>query len=322
MIRGQFKMLAVCDSPTLDSGFAQVAKNILSRWNAMGALIDVWGIGFVGWGYKRAPYIQTFFPAGLDWYQPHKLELLLAQLVHGQYTHLWIMQDTFMLSQGNFPEKLRQVCQQRKIRSMLYFPVDAPLEPEWTDIIAAVDLPVAYTYFGRREAEAKGRLRGHRFECDVMPHGVDTDVFKPMPDRLALRKTLWQQEWVGPEDFLLINVNANQRRKDVARSLEIVAGLRQRGVPAKLLMHMAECSREGTSLEAIGDQLGLTALHEWAHHGSYFKRGNPLLTEGDLVKYYNAADLYLSTSLGEGWGLGITEALACGCPAAVPYHTS
>jgi glycosyltransferase involved in cell wall biosynthesis len=31
---------------------------------------------------------------------------------------------------------------------------------------------------------------------------------------------------------------------------------------------------------------------------------------------------YLSTSLGEGWGLGVTEALAAGLPVAVPRHTS
>jgi len=41
-----------------------------------------------------------------------------------------------------------------------------------------------------------------------------------------------------------------------------------------------------------------------------------------MAELYNAADLYLTTSLGEGWGLGITEALGCGCPAAVPMHTS
>jgi glycosyltransferase involved in cell wall biosynthesis len=68
--------------------------------------------------------------------------------------------------------------------------------------------------------------------------------------------------------------------------------------------------------------LGLTQLEHWAHHGVYFRNGHPALAEVELVKYYNAADLYLSTSLGEGWGLGITEALASGCPVAIPNHTA
>jgi glycosyltransferase involved in cell wall biosynthesis len=125
----------------------------------------------------------------------------------------------------------------------------------------------------------------------------------------------------------MLNVNANQRRKDVARSLEILAAVRAKGVPAKLLMHMAETSNPaaphlGLSLEAVGRQLGFAQLTEWAHHGVYFRKGNPVLNESKLAKFYNVADLYLTTTLGEGWGLGITEALACGCPAAVPLHTS
>jgi glycosyltransferase involved in cell wall biosynthesis len=39
------------------------------------------------------------------------------------------------------------------------------------------------------------------------------------------------------------------------------------------------------------------------------------------VTIYSVADGYLTTTLGEGWGLGIIEALACGLPVAVPDHT-
>lgn len=227
-----------------------------------------------------------------------------------------------MLSTGNFPQRLRELCSQRGIRSMLYFPVDAPLDPEWTDIIAAVDLPVAYTEFGKQEAELKGRARGHSFECAVIPHGVDTGLYRPVANRAALREQLWHQKWVGPDDFLMLNVNANQRRKDVSRSLEVLKEVRRLGVPAKLLMHMPESSYEGLSLSRVARQLGFTELNEWAHHGVYFRNGNALLAEDQLPKYYNVADLYLTTTLGEGWGLGITEALACGCPVALPMHTA
>lgn len=318
------KILALCDSPTLSSGFARVAQNLFRRWKAEGAHIEVWGIGFKGWGYNRCPYVDVIYPAGDggEWASLPRLELFLKQLASGGYTHLWMMQDTFMLSRGNFPQRLRELCNQRGIRSMLYFPVDAPLDPEWTDIIAAVDLPVAYTEYGKQEAEKKGADRGHAIECAVIPHGVDTGLYKPVPNRAALRDTLWHQKWLGPDDFLMLNVNANQRRKDVTRSLELLAEVRRLGVPAKLLMHMPEASHEGLSLSHVARQLGFAELKEWAHHGVYFRNGNALLTEDQLPKYYNAADLYVTTTLGEGWGLGITEALACGCPVALPMHTA
>jgi hypothetical protein len=104
--------------------------------------------------------------------------------------------------------------------------------------------------------------------------------------------------------------------------LEVLKAVRQLGVPAKLLMHMPETSGDGLSLYAVGEQLGLVRGRDWACTGNYFRKGHALLGEADLVKLYNLSDLYLTTTLGEGWGLGITEALACGCPAAVPLHTA
>jgi glycosyltransferase involved in cell wall biosynthesis len=317
----RMKMLAVCDMPHGTSGFARVSSNLLRRWSAE-ADIDCWGVGFVGWGYRRAPYVQTMLPGGADWASPPKLDLLLAQLSTGAYTHLFMMQDTFLLSAHNFPARMREICRRKGIHSTLYFPVDAPLDPLWTDIIAAVDCPVAYTTYGKHEAELKGRLRGHSFECEVIPHGVDTSIYQTLPDRGKLRRGLWDPAWVNEGDFLMINVNANQRRKDVVRSLEVLKALLQRGVPAKLLMHMPESSAEGLSLAMAGEQLELEPVRHWGHSDPLYRRGHALLTEQDLTKFYNAADFYLTTSLGEGWGLGITEALACGCSAGVPLHTA
>ena len=70
----------------------------------------------------------------------------------------------------------------------------------------------------------------------------------------------------------------------------------------------------GVQLDLAAAQLGLTYGKEWCHIG-------PVPDEG-LCALYNAADLYLTTSLGEGWGLGVTEAMACGCPVAMGPHTS
>ncbi len=57
--------------------------------------------------------------------------------------------------------------------------------------------------------------------------------------------------------------------------------------------------------------------------GDRFHRNSQgLLDDAGLCKIYNAADLLLSTSLGEGWGLPLTEAMACGTPVAGPKHTS
>jgi glycosyltransferase involved in cell wall biosynthesis len=42
----------------------------------------------------------------------------------------------------------------------------------------------------------------------------------------------------------------------------------------------------------------------------------------ELNMLYNAADCYVSTSTGEGWGICTTEAMAAGVPVVVPRNTS
>ncbi len=355
------KLLCFCDSPTTTTGFSRVAQNLLRRCPLPKEQIHVWGIGFNGMRYDESPW--KVFPAGSPWNSPKALSHFLEHLHRGGYTHLWMMQDLFQLSQAEFPLALRQACGwgkgedgrwkledgRKQIHTTLYFPVDADWMPSaWTEILGAVDAAVAYTEFGKvvtESALARRRSEAGRSKMEdggrdpssilhppssplirILPHGVDTALYHPLDvDRAELRRKLWTfdgEPWVQPGDFLMLNVNTNQRRKDITRSLEILAGLVALDIPAKLVLHMAESSDGRASIEATAEQLGLTFGKEYIHHGDMFKTAYAgLMPERELVRLYHAADLLLTTTLGEGWGLSITEALASGCPVAMPLHT-
>ena len=320
----KLKILALCDSPTVTTGFARVARNILHRWSNFGIEIHCWAINFIGYRYDETPLL--LFPGGQsDWNSPRKLNELL-QLIHdSDYTHLWMLMDLDALGVHGFPQKLRQLCKKKNVRVMLHFPVDAPLEREWLHILDAVDAAVAITEYGRDEV--RKALGKSLYPIAVIPHGVD-GCFRPLPmeQRKAARSIELQIQKVaaGPvesidftdeDTFLMLNVNKNEWRKDPLRSLEILAGLRERGLNAKLVLRMENTSQMGgIYLDAAAKQLGLTYGKEWCHIGQVSDEG--------LVALYNAADLYLTTSLGEGWGLGVTEAMACHTPVAMPQHTS
>jgi glycosyltransferase involved in cell wall biosynthesis len=47
-----------------------------------------------------------------------------------------------------------------------------------------------------------------------------------------------------------------------------------------------------------------------------------MATVAEVNEIYNASDLYVTTTLGEGWGLGITEAMATRLPVIIPNTTS
>lgn len=46
------------------------------------------------------------------------------------------------------------------------------------------------------------------------------------------------------------------------------------------------------------------------------------VTNADLAKLYNAADCFVSASLGEGFGMPQLEALLCGCPVITAHNTA
>ncbi|MBW2651015.1 MAG: glycosyltransferase, partial [Deltaproteobacteria bacterium] len=57
----------------------------------------------------------------------------------------------------------------------------------------------------------------------------------------------------------------------------------------------------------------------------HFPTVNPIVkpaSKEELTKLYNAADLYVSLSVAEGFGLPILEAMSCGTPALVPRNSA
>jgi glycosyltransferase involved in cell wall biosynthesis len=316
------KLLVVGDSPTVSTGFANVVRNLCKRWhesNVFDGGIDIWGINYNGWPHKF-PY--GIYPAGYaDWVGDEKMVQLLNLIVAGDYTHLFIIMDCHALCHGKIPEMFRKVCDMKKVNLTFYYPVDSPLRKEWLQFAAIADNAITYTEYGRRETHrANPTLNPH-----IIPHGVDTGVYYPREDRDSIRARAFPKGWLSDDDFLMVNVNRNEKRKAPHHSLQILKALKDAHVHnVKLLMHMPVWAsmNEGVNLEAIGESLGLDYGVYWKHSNELFNNGNAAMTEEGLNELYNAADLVLSTSTGEGWGLSVTEGSAAGCRIAVPWHTS
>lgn len=302
------------------TGFANVVRNLTARWVNHFESIDIWGINFAGWPHD---YPYRIFPAGYgDWTTAAKLTQFLNLLGNreSKYTHLWILQDCNQLSGGNVPEYLRKICDAAKVKITFYYPVDAPLEKEWLDCVAIADNAVTYTEYGYDET----RKANPNVHPSILPHGVDTAVYHPLPNREELRRTQPLLEgWLEEDDFLIVNVNRNERRKSPQHSLQILRRLLDQGVKAKLVMHCPKLAvGEGTFLDVVGRQLGLPCGEHWKHNDSAFINWHGTYTEAQINELYNCADLVLNTAGGEGWGLSLSEGLAAGCRVAAPNHTS
>lgn len=318
------KLLALCDTPTENTGFACVVRNTLKHWLPHCERIDIWGINYNGWPHE---YPYRIYPAGRNWSAVQNLDRLLKHIRDSDYTHLWILQDTFLLSDNDFPKVLRRLCDTKKIRIVLYYPVDAPLENEWLDIVRVADAAATYTQYGANETWRALRPTEPptvALPIKVIPHGVDTSVFYPLePAKRWELRTAFFPEWVG--ETILVNVNRNDRRKALLHSLQVLRELIDaHGPKYKLYLHCRSLNEgEDIDLYQVGERLGLKFGTDWVcPSDADFPRNIGAFTAEQLNELYNAADLCITTTLGEGWGLSITEAAAAGIKVIAPDNTS
>jgi len=135
-------------------------------------------------------------------------------------------------------------------------------------------------------------------QITVALNGVDPHFRVLLPETIA---PLRQQYTASPETICLLHVGGTHQRKNILTVLRVIERLRTQGVPVCLWK---------TGSQFVTEQKKFIQDHQLEQHIIHF--GNP--DQDTLVSLYNAADILLSPSLYEGFGLTIVEAMACGTP--------
>ena len=208
----------------------------------------------------------------------------------------------------------------RVFKSLWYFPVDCRLFPTLVKNIEFFDQLVTYTEFARKEVL---RLKPSvRSKLSVIYHGNNPKDFYPMsPEkRQESRKKHFGS---NADKFIITNVNRNQPRKDIPNTIfgfiEAKSNWTYDRKPF-LYLHAHPHDPMGWDLRAL---LMQTDLEEWEDYQLIHKNWETnMATVAEVNEIYNASDLYLTTTLGEGWGLGVTEAMATRLPVIIPNTTS
>jgi glycosyltransferase involved in cell wall biosynthesis len=166
--------------------------------------------------------------------------------------------------------------------------------------------PIAMSEFGREV------LKGAGYPSPLyIPHGVDTAVFTPPEDREALRERL------GLTGRFVIGINAANQdpvRKAFAEQFAAFAMFHEKHPDAILVVHSRTETRQGVCLDRLAADLGIA---ESVVFGDQFAIACGLLGPPDLAKWYGALDVLSNCSYGEGFGLAVLEAQACGTPVCV-----
>jgi D-inositol-3-phosphate glycosyltransferase len=314
------------------TGFGNVLGNIVRQLHATGRYdIDVLAINYTGDPYDRQRWPGNVYPAmpGVmsqsgryaDVYGRQRLCDMAGQ---NDYDVVFMLTDTFILQTvagtlKQTQEILQKDPTRKTFKTVFYFPVDSLLKRDWVEgVVDAMDFPVVYTKFGRREV---AKIAPQLADMPVIYHGTNVTDFHYIEDRAKVKK-LRHEYWHGKADdrFLIVNVNRNQPRKDISRTLMVMKELNRRGRKPLLYLHMQH-SDIGGNIFVMCDQLGIAHEDVILPHPNIFNANQGLPIER-VNEIYNAADMLLTTTLGEGWGLSITEAFATKTPVVGPNNTA
>ena len=137
----------------------------------------------------------------------------------------------------------------------------------------------------------------------VILHGVDTAIFQPAPDREALRRQLG----LDPEAVLIGCFGRVRAQKGVDLLVEAALRTFPRHPRAQLIF----TGRITPDNRAFAD--GLIARADAAGLGDRIRFLGEIPWE-DVVRHYQALDLFAAPARWEGFGLTPLEAMACGVP--------
>jgi glycosyltransferase involved in cell wall biosynthesis len=166
--------------------------------------------------------------------------------------------------------------------------------------------PIAMAPHGVRAMETKG------IECDYVPHGIDTKIFKPTANIQGMPV----REYMGLTDEFVIGMNAANKssglihRKCFSENLLAFAIFRERHPDAILYLHTEPLgSAGGWNLINMLQAFGIPKEAVMFPPMIDYKYG---MSQQDLAALYSAMDVLLVAGMGEGFGLPTVEAQACG----------
>jgi len=309
----KIKVLAYMDSPTCATGFGTVARNICEGlYNTGRYEIDILGINFHGDPHSF-PY-RIWPTATNSQRDPYGRQKVLNMIPTMDFDLLFFLQDSFILE--FLPVLIPHLKKNRSkpFKSILYYPIDSILKEEWAKNIDPADYLVAYSEFGRQETL---KPLPHREDIMIIPHGVDSRQYFPVSKE---ERNNFRKQYFGPfaDHFIVTNVNRNQQRKDIPRTIIAFKEFRKVVPNSILYLHMA-MKDQGWDLAQVCKYMGLDTTRDVIFPKNFGpNQGYPREVLNFL---YNCSDVVISTTLGEGFGLAWMEALSAEVPIIMPANT-
>ena len=194
------------------------------------------------------------------------------------------------------------------LRVVSWVPVDSsPVAPEIQNYAHRGHQIVAMSKWGQEEF-AKVEIASR-----YIPHAIDLDVYKPTPSEFRRQLRI-------PDDAFLVVINAqnqttNPDRKSWVLMLAAFSYFAKTHPDAYLYLHTHMKRQTGWDLGYWMSLLSMPPERVRAADITAYQSTG--VSNEQMAAIYTASDVLLATSKGEGFGLPVIEAQACGTPVIV-----
>jgi len=314
--KGKKKIFWISDA-VATTGFSRVAHNIIKNLPSGKYEVHHLGINYLGDPHEYKHYIYPALLGG-DLYGVKRIEELNEAIkpdLFFFFNDAWVI-DGYLAQL----EKLNIVDKP----VVVYFPIDSEnSDAQWFQRYRLVNDVCVYTEFAKQDIIATKAF----FEPEkihVIPHGVDLHKFFPFKDNeihkgvdIAKSKLYPKKLKNITETFIILNANRNQPRKRIDITLMAFDEFQKDKTDVMLYCHMG-VEDAGVNVLKVAHRLG------WDNKliMSSLKNQIPGVPDGRLNLIYNATDIGLNTSSGEGWGLTAFEHAATRRAQIVPSHSA
>lgn len=284
------RLLWIGDSPTTAwTGFGRAAFNILQQVQA-GFEVHVLGTTYDGCPYDRAAMPYDVYPIskGVD----EVIRLVQPDVVLAQHDP-WHVQN-WLRAAGQIPVVGIMPIDGRNCR---------------TDYLNELAMAIWWT----KTSEQEARIGGYTGPSRVIPLGVDLETFKPIDKWIARSNVGLPQE--VHDKFIVGCIARNQPRK----RLDLLVRHFAEWVHSRDIRDTYLYVQTAPTGEAAYDVASLMRYEKLEHRMLLVTPAiYRTLPEATQAGVFNSLDVYFTTTQGEGWGLPVMEAMACGVPVVAP----
>ncbi len=304
-------------APWTPTGYGQQTELFAKRIKAAGhdiALSCLYGLE----GNMRDIDGFKCYPTDITRYGKHMLKLWAADHGEGKPEDVQIitLMDVWPWISTN-PRAGGMVADFGGLRIAAWVPIDHDPAPPL--VLEALDRykvqPIAMSRFGEQQ------LRENGFDPLYVPHGVDTNIYRPLEDPAELKKKMGLDPDVFVVGMVANNMSQNPPRKAFPEMFQAFAQFHAEHPDTFLYLHCEMLGMyEGINLLHLAQACGIPSGAYGSVAQDKYLAGT--VTSAQMAGIYSMMDVFANPAYGEGFGIPIIEAQACGVPVIVTDWTS